>query len=232
MAHGFGPELFFEGVHSAARHHVTPAQNRRPTSCALRPLVESKAGPTVGPMPAARFLPFRTQGRTLTPVGAFAYVPRVQFADQRERFQRQLELQIHVLLSPTFGPAHLLVQLFALPLGALALLSSRPAQGGGRDFHARQPLDHLFCFSRWHCAARHSGHLLHRRRLSPFFGQTQERVRRKTPLLATSAITAGTLHTNRAKAALNARDMALAQAAEFVLTDRTEGRGRIGLLLS
>ena len=57
------------------------------------------------------------QHGALAPVVAFADVPGVQFDDQRERFQGQLELEVAVLLDTAFGRAHPLVQLLALLLG-------------------------------------------------------------------------------------------------------------------
>lgn len=87
---------------------------------------------------------------------AFADDPRVQFNDQGERsFRRGQEL------FRALGCAHLCVQYLALPLGSLALAPGFPIQRGGRQFQARQSLQHGAGFRHRQLAGRQPRHLPH-----------------------------------------------------------------------
>jgi hypothetical protein len=211
---------------------VPPAQEHRPPASGLRALVQPKAGAAISPVPAGRFLAGGAQGRALAPVFvAFANVPGVQFDDQREGLQRQLELQVAVLLVATRRCAHLPVQALAFFLRALALHPGGPGQGAGGDGDAGQPLDDLFSFGRRHFADGQHGDFLHAGRLGALLRQTQQGVSGKTPLLAAPTVTAGPLDADVAPAGLNGGAVAVGQAAKFVLTVRTQGRSGRGFLL-
>src|SRR5271155_4308510 len=164
-------------------------------------------------MPARGFLSFLAQSLALAPSVPFANVPSVQFQDQGEGFQGQLKLKVTVLLSTTFGLAHLPVHLLSLLLGSLALLPRLPRQGRRRNLDPRQALHDLFGFRCRHFAHRQRRHLLHRGRLCAFLRKAQQHIRWKTPLATPLAIASGPSDANGAESSLNARPMALLPAA-------------------
>ena len=65
-------------------------------------------------------------------------------------------------------------EVLALGLGALALHLGGPGQGGGAEFAAGQPLNHLLGFGRGQLADGQRGDLLHGRGLGALLEQAQQ----------------------------------------------------------
>jgi len=148
MALGFGKQLVAQRLHAAAGHHGAATQDAGPPTVAFHPLVQSKAGAAIGPVPALGFLAGSALLGALSPVVPLADVLGVQFNNQSEGFFGQRQhlfdslVGAHLHLFDSLVGAHLFVQLAALLVGTPALATGFPIQGGGRQFHAGQSFNH------------------------------------------------------------------------------------------
>src|SRR5438105_9903632 len=75
--HRFSPELLFQLFQSASRHDVASLGDKWTPSSGLAPLVESKAGRPVNPVPARELLARHLELLSLAPIVSFANVPGV-----------------------------------------------------------------------------------------------------------------------------------------------------------
>lgn len=148
-------------------------------------------------MPTARLL------LALAPGVPRAEGPGVQFDDQGEGIESQLKLEVTVWLGTARGRPHLLVEVVALFLGALALVAGRTAQGGGGDLHARQAFDQGCGLRGGHLADGQCGDVLDGGRLRARLGQAGQGIGGEAPFATAAAAAAGALHTDRAKAGLH-----------------------------
>src|SRR6266404_4333851 len=119
LAQTFGKELFTQRIDSPSRHNGAAAQNDRSPGVGLGPLIQTKAGPAINPVPARRLDTLGPSLLAFAPIVPFPNVPGIDFDNQRKGFlfQRQALLAALAL-------AHLLVQFLAFALGSLALPTS------------------------------------------------------------------------------------------------------------
>src|SRR5205814_717183 len=105
-------------------------------------------------------------------------------------------------LLKALGLSHLLVQVFALLLGALTLPTRFPIQSSPGQLHPSKSLDEGTGLGGWHFAADQRRHLLHPRRGATFLTQTQGIIGGKTPRPATPTPTPQPPDRHRTKSSL------------------------------
>ena len=174
-------------------------------------------------MPAFGLLARPAEGPGLTPVIPLANVPRIHLEDHLIGLQNQLGLHRLGLRA-----ARLRIEFAAHLARPLPLPARLPIQRRWRQLHAGQMCQHRTGFTHRQLAGQEGRHVLHGRRVTGAFGQTQRRVGRHTPLAAPFTIATVAQDGEIPRLRPERARMAAGQAGELLLANRTAWRGGIG----